>query len=57
MVEGGEVIGKVFVAGEISAFVAQDDLVKVDGFVEFADGGEGFGVLWVEGKGVGEVEF
>ncbi len=47
--------GEVSEAGEGGGI--QDDLVKVSRFVELADGLEGFGVLRVEGEGVGEVDF
>ena len=54
--KGGEKLRKVSEAGDICS-VVEEDLVEVGGFVELTDRFPGFGVLGVEGEGVGEVNF
>ena len=48
-------VGEVSEAGE--RIGVEDDLVEVGRFVELTDRLEGFGVLGIEGEGVGEVDF
>jgi len=54
---GGDEVGEVGEAGEGSVFAAADDLVEIDWFVEGVQGGQGCRVAWVDGEGVGEVDF
>lgn len=47
--------GKIFVTGE--GIGIENDLMKIGRFVKLADGLECVRVLWIEGEGVGEMDF